>query len=65
MTQTYAAPPAESAGGWHDPGALSALRALHRSGKLAAEYGAVRRLLARMPPADLPAAGQLLARVDP
>lgn len=65
MTQTYAAPPAESAGGWHDPGALSALRALHRSGKLAAEYGAVRGLLARMPPADLPAAGQLLARVDP
>ncbi|MER6349213.1 HAD-IIIC family phosphatase [Streptomyces sp. NPDC001595] len=65
MTQTYS-PPAHAADAtWHDPGALPALRALHRSGRLAAEYGAVRGLLARMPATDLPAAGQLLARLDP
>ncbi|MGW7264951.1 HAD-IIIC family phosphatase [Streptomyces sp. NPDC054842] len=56
---------ADSPGTWLDPGALAALRALHRTGTLAAEYGRVRTLLARMPPEDLPAAGQLLARLDP
>ncbi|MFD5572528.1 HAD-IIIC family phosphatase [Streptomyces cadmiisoli] len=66
MTRTGGAlGPTAPAGTWHDPGALRALRTLHRSGKLAAEYGVVRGLLARMPPADLPAAGQLLSRVDP
>ncbi|MFC9913344.1 HAD-IIIC family phosphatase [Streptomyces sp. NPDC127197] len=52
-------------GAWHDPGALRTLRILHRSGRLAAEYRAVPGLLSRMPQADLPAAGQLLSRLDP
>lgn len=52
-------------GTWDDPGALHTLRELHRSGALAAEYTAVPSLLARMPRSQLPAAGQLLARLDP
>ncbi|RSN17773.1 methoxymalonyl-ACP biosynthesis protein FkbH [Streptomyces sp. WAC 01325] len=51
-------------GTWHDPQALGTLRALHRAGTLATEYGRVRTLLARMPATDLSAAGQLLARLD-
>lgn len=53
-----------ASGTWHDPQALGTLRALHRAGTLATEYGRVRALLARMPATDLPAAGQLLARLD-
>ncbi|MFF4349260.1 HAD-IIIC family phosphatase [Streptomyces sp. NPDC001530] len=54
-----------ASGTWHDPQALGTLRALHRAGTLATEYGRVRALLARMPATDLPAAGHLLARLDP
>ncbi|MEV8433954.1 HAD-IIIC family phosphatase [Streptomyces sp. HUAS 31] len=53
-----------ASGTWHDPQALGTLRALHRAGTLATEYGRVRTLLARMPATDLSAAGQLLARLD-
>ncbi|MFD5858335.1 HAD-IIIC family phosphatase [Streptomyces chartreusis] len=53
-----------ASGTWHDPQALGTLRALHRAGTLATEYGRVRALLTRMPATDLPAAGQLLARLD-
>ncbi|AZQ33035.1 HAD-IIIC family phosphatase [Streptomyces cyaneochromogenes] len=53
-----------ASGTWHDPQALGTLRALHRAGTLATEYGRVPALLARMPATDLPAAGQLLARLD-
>ncbi|MFJ1969315.1 HAD-IIIC family phosphatase [Streptomyces sp. NPDC087903] len=56
---------ADPAGTWHDPQALATLRALHREGTLTAQYGRVRALLTRMPASDLPAAGQLLARLDP
>jgi FkbH-like protein len=55
----------DALGTWHDPQALATLRALHRSGALAVQYARVQALLARMPATDLPAAGQLLARLDP
>ncbi|MFF2045640.1 HAD-IIIC family phosphatase [Kitasatospora sp. NPDC058170] len=41
------------------------LRALHRAGRLAAEYPAVQRLLAEADDAELALAGNLLARLDP
>ncbi|TXS48354.1 HAD-IIIC family phosphatase [Streptomyces sp. uw30] len=65
MTATRNRSAPDPAATWHDPEALSALRALHRAGRLPVEYGSVRSLLSRMPAADLPAAGQLLARLDP
>ncbi|WP_328875369.1 HAD-IIIC family phosphatase [Streptomyces sp. NBC_00287] len=65
MTQAQERIPSPAATAtWHDQAALATLRGLYRAGKLAAEYGSVRALLARMPRADLPAAGQLLARLD-
>lgn len=45
--------------------ALEELRALHRDGRLAAEYHRVRPLLAALADADLLRAGQLLTRLDP
>lgn len=54
----------QSPASWHDQASLATLRGLYRAGRLPAEYGTVRALLARMPRADLPAAGQLLARLD-
>ncbi|MCM3922994.1 HAD-IIIC family phosphatase [Frankia sp. AiPs1] len=45
--------------------ALGEIRALHRSGRLAAAYPTVQRLLAGLGGADLLAAGRLLARLDP
>jgi FkbH-like protein len=42
-----------------------ALAALHRAGRLAAEYPAVRALLATADDAELARAGRLLARLDP
>lgn len=51
-------------GSWLDPQALRTLRGLYAAGRLEAEYPSVRTLLARLPGAQLPAAGQLLARLD-
>ncbi|MBC2903713.1 HAD-IIIC family phosphatase [Streptomyces cupreus] len=65
MTQAqHRIPSPDSTAAWHDRASLATLRDLYRAGKLAAEYGSVRALLSRMPRADLPAAGQLLARLD-
>jgi FkbH-like protein len=72
MTTTEQTPviPAHGGGGaggggaWQDPGALRTLRSMYAAGMLEAEYGSVRALLARVPESDLPAAGQLLARLD-
>ncbi|CCK25744.1 FkbH like protein [Streptomyces davaonensis JCM 4913] len=63
MTQAQERIPLSPAS-WHDQASLAALRGLYRAGRLAEEYGTVRALLSRMPRADLPAAGQLLARLD-
>ncbi|MFI1172160.1 HAD-IIIC family phosphatase [Streptomyces melanogenes] len=51
-------------GSWQDPEALRTLRDLYAAGRLEAEYPSVRPLLARLPERQLPAAGQLLARLD-
>ncbi|MEU4492183.1 HAD-IIIC family phosphatase [Streptomyces sp. NPDC023998] len=61
---TTAVATAGGSGAWQDPAALRTLRGLYAGGRLEAEYGSVRTLLARMPQSDLPAAGQLLARLD-
>ncbi|MEU9014937.1 HAD-IIIC family phosphatase [Streptomyces sp. NPDC048479] len=55
---------AGDSGTWRDPGALRTLRSAYAAGRLEAEYGSVRALLTRLPESDLPAAGQLLARLD-
>ncbi|MEV6652586.1 HAD-IIIC family phosphatase [Streptomyces sp. NPDC051219] len=55
---------AGASGAWQDPGALRTLRGLYADGRLEEEYGAVRALLTRVPDNDLPASGQLLARLD-
>lgn len=55
---------AGDSGTWRDPGALRTLRSTYAAGRLEAEYGSVRALLTRLPESDLPAAGQLLARLD-
>ncbi|MFE6337013.1 HAD-IIIC family phosphatase [Streptomyces sp. NPDC057798] len=66
MTQAQERIPAPAApAGPPGPAALATLRGRYRAGQLAAEYGSVRALLSRMPRSDLPAAGQLLARLDP
>lgn len=41
------------------------LLALHRGGRLAAEFPRLKALLARLPEADSARAAQLLSRVDP
>ncbi|WP_035303884.1 HAD-IIIC family phosphatase [Actinokineospora inagensis] len=48
-----------------DPTARQRLLDLHRAGALAANYPAVRRLLAEVDAEDLARCGQLLARLDP
>ncbi|MFE2410979.1 HAD-IIIC family phosphatase [Kitasatospora sp. NPDC059408] len=46
-------------------GPAAGLLALHRDGELAARYGLAQQLVSQLPPAELPRAGRLLARLDP